>query len=436
MKKSIFLLLLAGLVSNISTAQNPIIGDIGISDPHVRVFNDTVFLYSGHDSSPNDSVFIMKDWRVFSTTDLVNWTQRTPISPKDNYMGANNIDCHAGDASERNGKFYFYFSDESRGIGVMASNSPAGPFKDVLGKPLVSPLNDPTILIDDDEAKTPYIIYGKKSAGGFLIARLNNDMISLAEKTKIITIKGAEWERAIEWQDKNYLFKHNGIYYLSWGNQYATSKNVYGPYECAGSVGRGFNLSSFAHSSFFWWKGQFYQVWCYYTKGPLIKYRATTICYCHFDDDGKLVTDTEFLDKHFSNGMGQYNASWSKIEAEWFYEISGNIQKHGTKKDGFVLSNIKNGDWVRFSNVTFEKKYSKMVLNTMLSGEQGSIEIRTEKPNGKIIGKIKLPTSIAPGKFQEITCNLAEVVGKTDIYIVFKGDKKATMSLDWFKFEE
>ena len=342
-----FYILLTIMVSQTSYSQNPIIGDIGVSDPHVRVFNDTIFLYSGHDSESSDTTFIMRDWRIFSTTDLVNWTQRGTISPKDNYMDDNSVDCWAGDAVSRNGKCYFYFSDKTRGIGVMESKSPAGPYKDALGKPMVASY-DPTIFVDDDVNKTPYIIYGNKEVGGYWIAKLNNDMISLANESKIIPVNGSAWERADKWQDKNYLFKHNGTYYLSWGNQYATSKNLYGPYECAGSVGRGFNLSSFAHSSFFWWKGQFYHVWCYYTKNPTIRYRATMICYCHFDDNGKLVTDTEFLDKHFSNGMGQYNASWSKIEAEWFYEISGDIQKKGTKKDGFVLSNIKNGDWFAF----------------------------------------------------------------------------------------
>lgn len=416
-------------------AQNPIVGDFGISDPHIRVFNDTIFLYSGHDSGPEDKTFIMKDWRVFSTTDLVNWTLRTTISPKDNYMDDNSADCWAGDAAGRNGKYYFYFSDYIRGIGVMESGSPAGPFKDALGKPLVSPMHDPTILIDDDRDKTPYIVFGGKEAGGYQIARLNNDMISIAEQPKMITINGSEWERAPKWQDKNYLFKYNDTYYLSWGRNYATSKNVYGPYECAGSVGLGFNLNAFAHGSFFWWKGQFYHDWCYYLKNPLIKYRATVLTYCHFDDEGKIVTDTGFLDQHFNNGVGQYNASWPKIEAEWYYEISKDIQKKGSARDGFVLSNFRNNDWVRFSNVTFEKVFKKFVASISFSGKKGSIEIRTAKPDGKQIGNIKLAQSAEMGSFREVTFSLNEFVGKTDIYFIFKGDKEATMSLDWFKFD-
>lgn len=76
------------LISNSVKAQNPIIGIPGISDPHVRVFNNKIYLYSGHDDKPTDTTWVMKDWRVFSTSDLVNWKQETVISPKDNYMGA------------------------------------------------------------------------------------------------------------------------------------------------------------------------------------------------------------------------------------------------------------------------------------------------------------------------------------------------------------
>jgi hypothetical protein len=159
------------------------------------------------------------------------------------------------------------------------------------------------------------------------------------------------------------------------------------------------------------------------------------LTYCHFDDEGKIVTDTGFLDQHFSNGVGQYNASWPKIEAEWYYEISKDIQKKGNVRDGFVLSNFRNNDWVRFSNVTFEKAYKKFVASISFSGKNGSIEIRTAKPDGKQIGNIKLVQSAKNGSFHEVTFSLNEFVGKTDIYIIFKGDKTATMSLDWFKFD-
>ncbi|MGQ1785150.1 family 43 glycosylhydrolase [Saccharicrinis sp. GN24d3] len=432
MKYKSFLLFIAYLLSgDLISAQNPVVKDIGMSDPHVRIFNDTIYLYSGHDFSPDDKTWIMKDWRVFSSTDLVNWTHSSTISPKDNYMNDNSTDCWASDAATRNGKYYFYFSDRKRGIGVMSSNSPKGKYTDALGKPLVSPMHDPTIIIDDDKKKTPYIVYGDKSGGGFHIARLSESMISLAEKPKPIIINGKEWENAPHWMDKNYIFKRNKKFYLSWGREYAISDSIYGPYTCVGAVGHGHNLDEFAHGSFFKWKGQFYHIWCYYIKQGF-KYRESIITYCHFDDEGKIVTDTRFLDYHFSNGVGQYNASWDKIEAEWYYEISSEIKKRGNREEGFVITNIQNGDWIRFANVTFGKEFKKCVLKAMMIGKKGSLEIRSGSPTGAAMGRFELSPSES---LQQIEKSIKSFKGKTDIYLVFKGAKGSYLQIDWIKFK-
>lgn len=416
-------------ITHLNFGQNPITNYKGVSDPHIRVFNDTIYLYSGHDASPEDKTWVMKDWRIFSSTNLLDWTLKSTISPKDNYMDDNSNDCWASDAASRNGKYYFYFSDRKRGIGVMESNAPTGSFNDALGKSLVAPLHDPTIFIDDDNAKTPYIIYGDKS-DAYYIAELNKDMISLGENPKPITINGEEWENAPEWMDKNYLFKHNNTYYLTWGNNYATSKNIYGPYECVGSAGKGHHLDEFAHGSFFWWKGQFYHIWCYYLKNGF-KFRESIITYCHMDDNGEIVTDTDFLDQHFSNGVGQYNASWSKIEAEWYYEISADIKKKGTKEKGFILSNIKNNSWVKFANVNFE--ISKDTFDIILQNikGKGEIEIRVGGLKGLLIGKISIDKKSTPST---VSSKIKKITGVKDLYLKFIGNRQFEVELDSFKF--
>ncbi len=414
-------------------AQNPIVKDIGMSDPHVRVFKDTLFLFCGHDSDPQDKTWVMKNWRIFSTTDLTNWIFRETISPEDNYMDDNTRDCWAGDAAERNGKYYFYFSDRKRGIGVMVSESPAGSYKDALGKPLVAPMHDPTILIDDDSMQTPYLIYGDKHGGGFHIARLHDDMISLAEQPEPIEINGEEWEKAPQWMDKNYLFKHENTYYLSWGRDYAISKNIYGPYGCVGAVGNGHHLSEYAHGSFFNWRGQFYHIWCYYLT-PGYKYRESIITYCHMADNGDIVTDTRFLDKHFNYGVGHYNAAWDTIEAEWYYEVSGGIQKKGDKGKGFVLTNIGNGDWIRFANISFEKEYKKFKAKMKVSEKGGVLEIRSNSLTGNLIGEITInpPQNSKPAEY---SIDIKIFTGEKDIYLVYKGPEETRLQIDWFRFE-
>jgi len=432
-KSIIFTTLL--LFVKLTFAQNPIIKDIGMSDPHVRVFNDTVYLYCGHDSHPDDETWVMKQWRIFSTVDLINWKQEGIISTKDNYMDDNSTDCWAGDAATRNGKYYFYFSDRKRSVGVMVSDSPVGPFTDALGKPLISPMHDPTILIDDDSKKTPYLLYGDKEGGGFHIARLNEDMISTAEDPRPIEINGKEWEDAPAWMDKNYIFKYQDIYYLTWGRDYATSRNIYGPYECTGAVGHGHNLSEYAHGSFFWWKGQFYHNWCYYLR-PGFKYRESIITYCHFDDEGGIVTDTDFLDKHFETGVGQYEASWSEIQAEWYYEKSPGINKEGFADGGFKASNIMNESWLRYSNMNFEKITDTFSARILANKGSGQIEIRQDSTSGLLLGVADVPKMKGNHDYMMVSGKIKKAKGIKDIYLVFKGKAKSEFDLDWFSFSE
>ena len=423
------LLLAAFLVE----ANNPLIKGIGMSDPHIRVFNDTVYLFSGHDSSPNDPTWVMRDWRVFSTTDLINWKLETTISPKDNYMGAASTDCWAGDAVARNGNYYFYFSDRKRSVGVMISNHPGGSYRDALGKPLVSPMHDPTILTDDDAAKTVYLVYGDKEGGGYRIARLNNDMISLAEKPRPITINGAEWEKTPEWMDKNYVFKYKDTYYLSWGRDYAISKNVYGPYQCVGAVGNGHHLDEYAHGSFFEWKGQFYHIWTYYLKQGF-KFRECIISYCHMADDGQIVTDTDFLDQHFETGVGQYDASWPRIQAEWYSEKSDKITKQGSRLAGFQLGNIDNNSWVKFANVDFGASTKTRMFSASLNGisSVGTIEIRSGSLTGELLGVARVKPN---QKSATVSCKLKDIIGKKNIYLKFTGKGSQLFKLDYFRFD-
>jgi hypothetical protein len=410
-------------------ADNPLISGIGMSDPHVRVFNDTVYLYTGHDTSPNDKTWVMKEWRIFRSTDLVNWEQVGTISPEDNYMDDQSTDCWAADAIKRNGQYYFYFSDRKRGVGVMTAPQPQGPFADPLGKPLVSPMHDPTILVDDDSAH--YLVYGDKEGGGFHIARLNDDMISLAEAPKPIEITGEEWEQAPQWMDKNYIFNYKNTYYLSWGRDYAVSKNVYGPYTSVGAVGEGYDLNEYAHGSFFHWKGQFYHLWCRYLR-PGYKYRETIMTYCHIDDEDRIVTDTGFLDKHYENGVGQYHAGWERLEAEWFYEISEGLKKSGTREDGFKVEGITNGSWLRFANTTFQQAKDRIVISVPELSGKAFMEIRLGSPDGQLLGSVDLHDQKSDGLYAGTLTQSFE--GTADLYLVFNGKKSFQCSLDWLRF--
>ena len=208
-----------------------IIPNQGICDPHLRVYEGKVYMYASHDRSPENTGYYMDDWLIFSTDDMLNWKLEYTFHPEDTFLGKCD-ECYATDSAYRNGKYYLYFSYQQKCVGVAVSDHPAGPYKDALGKPLLTywmadtPSYDPSVFIDDDEAQTPYLVWGFTCEGKqYYMARLNDDMISLAEPPRPVEIINS-WDG----NDAPALNKWNGKYYLSSHRSfYSTSDNVYGP---------------------------------------------------------------------------------------------------------------------------------------------------------------------------------------------------------------
>ncbi len=217
---------------------NPIIPGRGVCDPHIRIFNDRAYLYATHDKEAGSTDFVMEDWWVWSSPDLVDWVHECTIQPEQTYYGRPDRSCWAVDAMGRDGRYYLYFSRGPREIGVVQADSPVGPWRDPLGQPLIAEgsvateAHDPGLFLDEDGEA--YIVFG---TWDFYIARLKENMVSLAEVPRKITIHNPEGPYGKgKTDDKPYLHKRQGIYYLSWGCYYAMGSSVYGPYDCRGSI--------------------------------------------------------------------------------------------------------------------------------------------------------------------------------------------------------
>jgi beta-xylosidase len=268
--------------------KNPLIAEAGMADPHALVVGDVCYLFTGHDVGFDVPDWVMPDWRIYRSEDLSSWIHAGTIHPEQNYMGAGNTDCWAGDIVTRNGKYYWYFSDRKRSTGVMVASSPEGPYEDALGYPLLDSF-DPTIFVDDDN--TPYIINGDTD---YQIARLKDSMLELDEVPRTISI---DRKGIFPCMDKNALHKHNGIYYLSCSGYYATSRNVYGPYEYQGLVGSGWGLDTpFGHGDFFKWKGGWYHVWCKYRDRDRDRIRDCFIAPLTYGANGSMRDDLTVLE--------------------------------------------------------------------------------------------------------------------------------------------
>ena len=81
--------LLACAGQTVLYAQDPIIQTKYTAVPAPMLHNDTVFLYTGHDEDDAQGYgFKMLDWQLYTSTDMVNWTDHGPWLPRRILHGA------------------------------------------------------------------------------------------------------------------------------------------------------------------------------------------------------------------------------------------------------------------------------------------------------------------------------------------------------------
>lgn len=412
-----------------------IIPNQGVCDPHVHIFNGKAYLFSTHDRGPGQPIFTMDDWRIFFSDDLLNWKLEYTLRPEDTFLGKN-AECYATDAAERNGKYYFYYSRAQSCTGVAVSeNGPAGPYIDPLGKPLLpagladTPSYDPTVFIDDDAAKTPYImwgyaIYGKK----YYVARLNEDMISLAEEPHPVEIDQPHFS------DACWITKHDGKYYLnSHVSDYAVADSIYGPYTYRGKFCEEYTTD---HGTFFTYHNQTYFTYGVpenWGAGEEIDpyYRTTKIVYAHYKDNGDIVTDPFIRDV----GVGQYDAGWDAICGEWFFAASDGIEKK-ENAEGFEIRGICNGSYLYFQNVNGMRQNALMHLRLSNgSDKQCTVEIRENSPFGAVLGIVKADHTGGFDAFRTFDCRLENTHGTHSLCFVFKSEAPEAARFEDFCFE-
>ncbi|MDQ8200148.1 family 43 glycosylhydrolase [Pelagicoccus enzymogenes] len=336
----------------------------GVTDPQVRIYQDTAYLYASHDEHPDNTEFVMPDWQVWSSKDLVNWQYEATLSPEDTYIGAPFKGCWAGDSIYKNGIYYWCFSavdksTDKHEIGLVSAPSPTGPWTDPIGEAWIPHDSAPTHVYDpgflQEEDGTTYIVFG---VWDYYIARLEGDMSGLAEtprKLEILDPRGPYGEGTTD--DKPFLHKHGNLYYLSWGAFYATSENLYGPYQYRGClIDEKLMDSSFAektwphgpqqgrHGSFFDWNGQSYFMYCDMSFSGNRYYRGSWISYVHYRENGE-IAPIEIT----SEAVGRYTAG-KPIPAANFSDGNG-IQKVENPDGRLSIAPIERGARVSYPNI-------------------------------------------------------------------------------------
>ena len=243
---------------------NPIITHKHTADPAALVVGDSLWLFTGHDFEGNQNGYKLKDWCVFSTPDMVNWTEYpTPLKVADfkwDKTGA----AYAAHVVEKNGKYYYFISTNGSGIGVAVADRPEGPYKDAIGKPLLTNKDcfganhfwvciDPAVFIDDDGQA--WIFWGNQIC---YYAKLKDNMTEIDGEIKRIDFDGFKFTEA------PWVHKYNGKYYLTYATgwpekiAYAMADNIEGPYEYKGLLSEIAGNCNTTHPSIVEFKGKWY----------------------------------------------------------------------------------------------------------------------------------------------------------------------------------
>ncbi|RIV71320.1 arabinan endo-1,5-alpha-L-arabinosidase [Flagellimonas aequoris] len=239
------------------TSGNPIF-EGWYADPEGVVFGKEYWIYPTFSAKYTDQVFL----DAFSSKDLVNWEKHSRVLDTSIVKWAKQA-IWAPAAIEKDGKYFLFFSanDVQRpggpmwdtendinhygGIGIAVAESPSGPFRDYLEKPLVSDFYNDAQPIDQfvfkDVDGTHYFFYGGWSHCNMGI--LNDDFTGFipfedGEIFKEITPEG--------YVEGPLMFLRNNTYYLMWSEggwtndtykvAYAMGNSPRGPFKRIGTI--------------------------------------------------------------------------------------------------------------------------------------------------------------------------------------------------------
>lgn len=455
---------------------NPLMTQRFGADPYAMVYKDRVYIYMTADAFEYDSVKSVKEntyskihqINVISTDDMVNFTDHGSVNAASGEgvaKWARNSWAPAAAWKEIDGKdqFFLYFADAGGGIGVLQADSPTGPFRDPLGKGLITRetpncadvlwLFDPAVLVDDDGRAYLYfgggVPEGKAAAPGTgRVVELGADMISIVGEPRTI--------------DVPYLFEDSGIH-KSGGRYYYTyctnwqvdeagteqygfhngeiacmvSDAPMGPFVYRETIlrnpGSVFGLSGNNHHCVFNFQDQWYIA--YHTRvlekamGVEKGYRCTHIDAFEMQDDGTIGEIRQTL-----SGREQirYVDACQENPAACFAVMAGVdtvAQDRSEQNAGgvdMVLTDIDSGDFIKVAGVDFDGRQPQTFAASLRCAQNrtadGAIQVRADSPEGELLAS--LPVSGLTDKLEFAECAtplLASVQGVHDLYLVFAG---------------
>ena len=428
-------------------ADNPIVQTNYTADPAPMVYNDTCYLYTSHDEDKIvNNFFTMNDWKCYSSKDMVNWTDHgTPLAYTD-FTWAKG-DAWAGQCVPRNGKFYYYvpMTAKSGGtsIGVAVSDSPTGPFKDAIGKPLIAPGYgniDPTVFVDDDGQA--YLYWGNPD---LKYVKLNENMVSYSGSVVTVPLTVASFgarsktDRATSYEEGPWFYKRGSLYYMVFAGgpisehiAYSTSTSPTGPWTYRGKIMPTQGGSFTNHAGVVDFKGNSY---FFYHNGALPDgggfHRSVCVEKFSYNADGTFPTiNMTTTGTPAASNLNPY----IKTEAETICWESG-VETEKCSEGGMDVCNIENGDYIKVKGVNFGTSGATAFDARVASANSGgNIELRLDSPTGKLVGTCAVKGTGGWQTWVDATCTVSGATGIHDLYLKFTGGSGFLFNINWWKF--
>jgi hypothetical protein len=430
-------------------ADNPIVQTSYTADPAPMLYNGRLYLYTSHDEDVTvNNFFTMNDWRLYSTVDMVNWTDHGSPAGYKNYSWGTG-DAWAVQCVPRNGKFYLYTPiNNSTGskIGVLVGNSPTGPFTDPLGKALISTGSgniDPTVFIDDDGQA--YLYWGNPN---LYYVKLNADMTSFPGSPTQTNLTTAGFgvrsntDRATAYEEGPWFYKRGSLYYIVYPADgtpekisYTTSSGALGPWTYRGDImakesGTGSSFTN--HPGVIDYKGHSY---FFYHNAALPGgggyKRSVCVEEFTYGADGTIPTI-----KMTTAGPAPVATldPFQQEEAETIAFSSG-LKTEVCGEGGMDVTQISNGDYIKVKNVDFGTGAVSFDARIASAAGGGNIELHLDSQTGTLIGTCSVPVTGGAQTWMTKSCSVSGATGVHDLFFKFTGGSAASLfNFNWWKF--
>jgi arabinoxylan arabinofuranohydrolase len=415
----------------LSRGENPFIQTNYTADPAPVVFGDTLYVYTTHDEDVTvNNFYTMNDWRLYSTTDMVNWTDHgSPASFRTFNWGRDS--AWAAQAIERDGKYFLYVplnNNSGSRIGVAVADNPVGPFRDPLGTHLAQGATsniDPTVFIDDDGQA--YMYWGN---GTLQYVRLNRDMVSYSGGIQTANLSG--------FVEGPWLYKRGSTYYMVYaasgsGSEkisYATSNRPTGPWTYKGDImdaGRTYTN----HPGIVEYKGRSY--FFYHDSslpGGNNYKRSVRVQEFSYGNDGS-IPKLGYTGEG-PEGIARLNP-FARVEAETIAWASGiKTENCNDTGGGQNVTQISGGDYIKMRNVNFGNGVMSFQARVSSSASNARIELRLDSRTGTLLGTCDVS---GRASWTTVTCPVSGGSGTHDLFLVFSGSGDNLFKFNWWKFE-